>query len=139
MWPKLVGVALIVEDDPQLSAACTVACKKLGFDAIPVYDVRSAMRALETHRPTFVSIDLELPDESGYELCDHIRVALGLTSVPILVTSSRASLEEMAHAEEAGANAFLEKPFTMNRFCGYVAALCDAGPASSPDVLRLRL
>jgi DNA-binding response OmpR family regulator len=45
----------------------------------------------------------------------------------------------MAHAEEAGANAFLKKPFTMQRLLKYVSALLDGPQTSRPSVRRLRL
>ena len=133
------GTALIVEDDPKLAKAMAQAAKGMGFEVVTASDFRTAVKELETHRPIWVSIDLELPDESGYELCEHIRGPLGMLAIPILVTSTRASLEHKANAEEAGANAFLAKPFTMGRFRDNIDALFDASPTSSRDVLRLRL
>jgi DNA-binding NtrC family response regulator len=51
------------------------------------------------------------PSKSGYELCEHIRGSLALVELPILMTSEYASPEDLAYAEGAGANAFLDKPF----------------------------
>ena len=137
--PTMNGTALIVEDDPALAKAMAGAARGMGFDVVTASDFRTAIQELTTHRPIWVSIDLELPDESGYELIEHVRGPLGMVAIPILVTSTRTSLEHKAHAEEAGANAFLAKPFSMGRFRDNVTALFDVSPVSSRDVLRLRM
>ena len=76
---------------------------------------------------------------SGYELCEYIRRQPTLIAMPILVSSERGFPEDMAHAEEAGANAFLKKPFPMTRLIKYVHALLDGPNASRPSVRRLRI
>lgn len=139
MPTTMSGTALIVEDDPALAKAMSLAAKGMGFEVVTASDFRTAVQELKTHRPILVSIDLELPDESGYELCEHIRGPLGMVAIPILVTSTRATLDHKAHAEEAGANAFLAKPFSMGKFRDNVTALFDVSPVSSRDVLRLRM
>jgi DNA-binding response OmpR family regulator len=70
-------------------------------------------------------VDVGLPTRSGYELCEYIRGTLGLTQVPILVTSDSGYPEDMAHAEQAGANAFLTKPFSMHQLSHNVAAMLE--------------
>ncbi len=101
-------------------------------------DYHGAVKVLEAHTPSLVCLDLTLPRESGFELCEHIRSSKHLHLVPILVISDRVSPEDMAHAEEVGANAFLKKPFTPERLMKYVSALLDGPHASRPSVRRLR-
>jgi DNA-binding response OmpR family regulator len=88
--------------------------------------------------PHLVCLDLTLPRESGYELCEYMRKEPRLRLVPILVTSDRSSPEDMAHAEYVGANAFLKKPFTPEKLLKYVITLLDGPHASRPSVRRLR-
>ncbi len=133
------GVALVVEDDPFLQLAMARQLEKAKFHVVTALDFNAAVRHL-TARPLDVAcIDLGLPSESGYELCEHIRSRAALAWLPILVTSERTFPEDMAHAEEAGANAFLKKPFPMDRLLKYVSALLDGPHASRPSVRRLRL
>jgi two-component system OmpR family response regulator len=132
-------VALIVEDDPSLQQAMNRCLVEMGFDVLSALDYQSAVRHLEAKKPDIVCVDVWLPRESGYELCEYIRGQSNLLYVPILVTSERNFPEDMAHAEEAGANAFLKKPFTMARFAKYVHALLDGPHSSRPSVRRLRV
>jgi DNA-binding response OmpR family regulator len=100
-------------------------------------DYHSAVKFLEGKVPRLVCLDLRLPRESGYELCEHIRSQRKFDWVPILVMSERGSPEEMAHAEQLGANAYLKKPFSNERLLKYLGALLDGPMASRPSIRRL--
>jgi len=123
--------ALIVEDDPDLQRAMSERLAAMDFDVRRALHYEDALHHLRAGgEPTLVCVDLELPTTSGYELCEHIRGPLGLASVPILVTSDSGFPEALACAEEAGANAFLKKPFSMHDFGRYVEALVERARAS---------
>ena len=87
-----------------------------------------------------VCIDIGLPNESGYEVCEYIRGALGLTRVPIIAISEHGTCQDMAQAEQAGANAFLLKPFSMRQLSACVQSLLDwtAGRTLPRHELALR-
>jgi DNA-binding response OmpR family regulator len=136
---KARGTALIVEDNPSLQRDMLAQFEASGFKVLAAYDHHTAVRHLTKIRPQLVCVDLGLPSESGYEVCEYIRRQPELLNVPILVTSERGSPEDMAHAEEAGANAFLKKPFTMKKLMKYVTALLEAPHSSRPSVRRLRI
>ena len=131
--------ALVVEDDPSLQLAMVKQLEKAGFQVLTALDFDAAVRHLSARTPDIACIDLGLPSESGYELCEQIRGQPHLAWLPIVVTSERCFPEDMAHAEEAGANAFLKKPFPMDRLLKYVSALLDGPPRSRPSICRLRL
>jgi DNA-binding response OmpR family regulator len=101
-------------------------------------DYRGAVKLLEVHHPDLVCLDIALPRESGLELCEHIRKNEQFAVVPILVLSDRCLPEDMANAEEAGANAFLKKPFKREKLLKYVSRLLDGPYVSRPSVRRLR-
>jgi two-component system, sensor histidine kinase ChiS len=132
-------IALVVEDDPSLQVAMVKHLARADIAVLPALDFSSAVRHLTRERLSVACIDLGLPSESGYELCEHIRSRPELSGLPILVTSERSTPEIMAHAEEAGANAFLRKPFSMKELLVYVSALLDGPPVSWPSVRTLRL
>jgi len=132
-------VALVVEDDPLLQAEMVRRLREAGYGVLTAFDYAGAVRLLSCRRPDVACIDLGLPTQSGYELCEHIRARRDLHTLPILVTSDHTFPEDMAHAEEAGANAFLKKPFKMKKLLHYVGALVDGPPVSRNDMRTLRL
>jgi DNA-binding response OmpR family regulator len=131
--------ALIVEDDPVLQDAMVHQLERMGFDVAAVSHYDDAVHHLTSRRPDLVCLDLGLPTRSGYDLCEHIRGPLGLALVPILVTSGFCFARDMANAEEAGANAFLKKPFSMHQLESYVQALLEKRHPSEPYLRRLQL
>jgi DNA-binding response OmpR family regulator len=132
-------VVLVVEDDPALQAAMMRQLGRMGLRVLASFDYQAAVRHLTAAKPDIVSVDLGLPAESGYELCEHVRRQPTLECVPLLVTSDRTYPQDMARAEEAGANAFLRKPFSMRQLEQAIRMLLvDAPPKSSPWMRRLR-
>jgi DNA-binding response OmpR family regulator len=129
---------LFVNDHPREAEAIHRQLTGAGFAVKIANDYQSAVKFLEVRVPAAVCLDLMLPRESGYELCEHIRNERRLAWLPILVMSERGSPEEMAHAEELGANAYLKKPFSRDRLLKYLGALLDGPMSSRPSIRRLR-
>jgi DNA-binding response OmpR family regulator len=129
---------LVVEDHPPEREAIVRILTGEDFRVETAADYQAAVKLMETRIPTLVCLDLTLPRESGFELCEHMQREPRLRFVPILVMSDRASPEDMAHAEHVGANAFLKKPFTREKLIKYVTTLLDGPHASRPSVRRLR-
>jgi CheY-like chemotaxis protein len=87
---------------------------------------RGALSVISVVTPELVVLDLILPELSGYELCERLRAISALQQVPILAISARAMPEDRAAAEEAGASAFLAKPFKPRELKEHVLPLLTA-------------
>ncbi|MFP2960830.1 exopolysaccharide biosynthesis response regulator EpsW [Myxococcus sp. 1LA] len=116
---------LLVEDAPFFRKMLGDYLRDMGFkEVVELPSGRAALKHLETaSRPALVCLDLTLPDISGYDLCEHIRRTPAMADVPVLVVSARDLPEDKAHAEEAGANGYLGKPFTQEEFTRRVQSL----------------
>jgi DNA-binding response OmpR family regulator len=132
-------VILLVEDDPALRERMLRVLDEEGFQVVTAVDYHSAVEQLRKLTPALICVDLVLPRESGYELCEYIRAQRELIAVPVVVMSERSSPEDIAYAENAGANAYLKKPFTRARLVKYVTTLLDGKYGSRPSFRRLRL
>jgi DNA-binding response OmpR family regulator len=104
--------ALLVDDHPEIRNQIRAFLGKLGFDTVEAGDARAAIERLSTCRPDMICLDLLLPDSSGYDVCEFIRRSPEHSATPVLMMSERTYPEDRAHAAEAGADAFLAKPFT---------------------------
>lgn len=131
-------VALVVEDDPNVQRAMSERLEQLGFEVLKALHYEGALEHLQAAEPTFVCVALALPTVSGYDLCEYIRGPRGLQGVPILVTSESTDPSDLANAEQAGANALLEKPFSMHDFERHVAALIAETDGPDSNIRRLR-
>jgi len=104
--------ALLVDDHPEIRNQIRAILRRLGFETVEASDAASAIDRLATCRPDMICLDLVLPDSSGYDICEFIRKSPEHSATPVLMMSERAYPEDRAHAAEAGADAFLAKPFT---------------------------
>ena len=132
-------VVLVVEDDPAVQGAIQRGLEQREFTVRTAFDCRKAMLQLEAPPPDVVCIDLCLPDQSGYELCESIRQTPSCSDVLIVVMGDDAFPEHMVHAEMAGANAFLKKPFLMDTLAQCIESLLDRAPASLVNARQLRM
>jgi DNA-binding response OmpR family regulator len=141
---KRVGVgvkrtALLVEDDPRLQGAMRTVLARMDFDVLSASHYDAAVGHLALLEPQLVCVDVGLPNKSGYEVCEYIRRSRGFTAVPILVMSEYGHPEDMAHAEDAGGNAFLRKPFSMSQLTNCIRSLLDQTRRSARPVHELQL
>jgi DNA-binding response OmpR family regulator len=133
----MLKMVLTVVADPALKVVVEKQLKALAFEVVLVSDAESAIHILETKKPHLVCIDLRLPRDSGYEVCEFMRRTQRLRDVPILVMSERSSAADRAYAEEAGADGFLPKPFSLNQFTQQVRSLMAGDPLSMRRLRRI--
>jgi DNA-binding response OmpR family regulator len=133
----MLKLVLVVIAEPSLQQVVQRQLRALLFDVVLVTDAESAIHTLETRKPHLVCIDLRLPRDSGYEVCEFIRRTQRLADVPVLVMSERASAADRAYAEEAGADGFLPKPFSLNQFNEQVRGLMVGDPLSMRRLRRI--
>lgn len=130
-------VALLVSDDEKRVKRMKAVLDAMEFDTVVTIDAIHAARLIEERRPAFVCADLILPRGSGHDVCRLVRANPATRRIPILVMDDRGMPEEIAFAEEAGANALLKKPFSMEEFRDQVEATLQHAPPSSSNALRL--
>ena len=91
MTPPL---ALVVEDDRQLSFIFSEALRKAGFEVVVVHDGKAAIEQLASIVPFMILLDLHLPYFSGGELLEHIRTTDRLKGVQVILATANAQLAE---------------------------------------------
>jgi len=130
--PARRSTALVVEDDPKLQSAMSAQLRQMALDVLVANHYDAAVRHLAAGEPDVICIDVGLPNKSGYELCEHIRGSLRFVGLPILMTSDHGDPGDMAYAENAGANAFLHKPFSMRQLAHCIESLLNGSRAAPP-------
>ncbi len=70
-----------------------------------------ALKQLKMNKPQLILLDVEMPGQNGYEVCDAIRHIKSLKNIPIIFLSGKTSLREVMLGYEAGADDYLVKPF----------------------------
>ncbi|MFJ8086259.1 response regulator [Streptomyces sp. NPDC096205] len=124
---------LIVDDDPHLLRALTIALTARGYETNAAPDATTALHAAATTPPDAAVIDLGLPDMDGINIVESLR---GWSTAPIIVLSARHDESAKINALDAGADDYVTKPFGMGELLARIrAALRRATPAEEQPVI----
>ncbi|HEY45183.1 MAG: hypothetical protein AMJ88_16430 [Anaerolineae bacterium SM23_ 63] len=105
-------VILVVDDDTSFCAIMKEFLKGDGFEVYLAYDVPHALRILKIFTPDLILADIMMPDIDGLWLIRNLRSKPIWADIPTIVVSARTMPEERTEAKEAGADAFVSKPFS---------------------------
>ncbi|HXG40897.1 MAG TPA: HD domain-containing phosphohydrolase [Candidatus Limnocylindrales bacterium] len=102
---------LVVEDDAASRVLMTRLLEGSGYQVTTTGDGTTALRAAAALRPDLVVLDVGLPDMDGLEVCARLRAEPANATLPILMLTARARLDDLVTGLEAGADDYLAKPF----------------------------
>jgi sigma-B regulation protein RsbU (phosphoserine phosphatase) len=106
-------VKILVADDQALWRTClSDALGEWGYEVVSAVDGEEAWRRIcDDPEIAILVTDWVMPRLSGPELCRRVRGLARPRYLPILLLTSRAEQDALVFALEAGADAFLHKPF----------------------------
>ena len=79
-----------------------------------LHTARSGSEALEkakTVNPDLILLDLHMPDMSGDQVCQHLKMDPTFKHIPVVIATSEKNRPTLAKCIEAGCDAILPKPF----------------------------
>ncbi|MEL6308636.1 MAG: response regulator [Chloroflexota bacterium] len=109
-------IVLIVDDEPDNLG---VAQKVLSYGGADVHIARNGLEGLavlDKITPTFILLDLSMPEMDGWEMFNRARANDKLANVPIIALTAHAMSGDKERIEEAGFDGYIPKPFRINSF-----------------------
>lgn len=97
----------LIEDEEDLQEALVYSLEQLGFKASGFSTAAEFYRAYAVSRCDIVVIDIELPDEDGFSIAQHLRSA---SNVGIVFATARGDLGDRVRGLRGGADAYFVKP-----------------------------
>lgn len=111
-------VVMVIEDDPFFRALVDQALNPLAWDTVFAVDSIAALAQLRRSRPDVILMDIHLPGLDGVGLTRQLKSSPLLASIPIVMMTGDASKTTLLSSMEAGAAAFVVKPFTRESLTG---------------------
>ena len=102
-----MATIFIIDDDAAINEMLRTALTKRGFSVVQAFSGTEALLAFEKAQPDLVLLDLGLPGLSGEDVLPK------LGSVPVIVLSARASVEDKVSLLLGGAVDYVTKPFDL--------------------------
>jgi two-component system, cell cycle response regulator DivK len=103
---------LYVEDNELNRKIVRDLLRRTSYRLIEALDGEAGVAAALEQRPDLILMDLQLPKLSGLDAIRALRVAPATTGTPIIAITSFALSGDQQKAEEAGASAYLAKPYS---------------------------
>ncbi|MBD3381349.1 MAG: response regulator [candidate division Zixibacteria bacterium] len=104
---------MIVDDSPTVLKFVSYSLKNSGFKVITASDGMDALEKISSiqEHVDMVITDLNMPNMDGYELISTLRQNERFNTTPIIILSSEEDDADRQKGSEAGASAYLTKPF----------------------------
>ena len=99
---------LVVDDETSIRRYLRTALSAQGFAVFEAADGQEAIKAVVSHHPDLIILDLGLPDFDGVEVTRRLRE---WSQTPIIILSVREAENDKIAALDAGADDYLTKPF----------------------------
>lgn len=112
---------LVVDDEIDLTSTYERLLSRIGYRVIPAGTRQQALDHLQSERLVLVVSDLRLPDGDGLDVVKAARAMA--PAPPVIVATGFASETSRQKALQAGAAAYLSKPFAVTDFLDLVQRL----------------
>jgi two-component system phosphate regulon response regulator PhoB len=122
---------LIVEDEDNIAIALEYLLTREGYSHRRIATGGGAVETIRHLCPELVLLDVMLPEVSGYEICQAVRLDPRLAGVRILMMTARGSAIERRKGLALGADGFISKPFQLQELRDEVRRLLTGAP--EPD------
>lgn len=105
---------LIIDDDKDMNALVKGMLVHSGFTVETLDNGQKALQLLrQRHLETrLILLDIEMPEMSGYEVCEELQSDPRLALIPIIMITASLQAENRLQAFQMGAVGFLNKPLT---------------------------
>ncbi len=125
---------LVVEDDRKVAGFIEQGLREEGYAVDVAPDGDEATMLAHVYQYDVILLDVVLPKKNGFQVAMELRREGRNT--PILILTSRDSVEDVVRGLDVGADDYLSKPFRFEELLARIRALSRRGGAERLDVLR---
>jgi two-component system, NtrC family, sensor kinase len=122
--PPSPAVILLVDDTEAQRYAVARMLRKVGHRVLEASSGKEARHAITAERPDLVILDVNLPDENGFDICRDLKNTAETATLPVLqVSATFVAVNDRVHGLEGGADAYLTPPLDTTELLATVHAL----------------
>jgi DNA-binding response OmpR family regulator len=122
----LLKKIVIAEDDDAIAHMVNMALGDAGFLCLRARDGDEALKLVKAHDPDLLVLDVMMPKMDGLEVARRLKADVMWSRTPILMLTALAGVEDQVQGLEAGADAYMPKPFDLREMGARVKALIRA-------------
>jgi len=123
---QMRSVILVVEDEPALREILSDMLERFDYDVRLAGTAADAYAIAASERPNAILLDINLPDATGTQTLDELRVLR--PDVPIIIVTANADEGLARETLTRGAFDYVFKPFDMDRIGQVLEAALNSQP-----------
>jgi DNA-binding response OmpR family regulator len=116
-------LVLCADDDEDILSLVSLRLRRAGFEVATAADGDEALEIAHAQRPVLAVLDVMMPKRTGYEVLAELRGDQTLRGMKVILLSARVQEGDVARGMDAGADAYLAKPFKAQELVSAVQAL----------------
>jgi len=113
---------LIVEDNQQILEYLKENLKK-EFKISTCSDGQAALAFVNQHRPDLIITDIMMPVMNGIVMTKNLKESMDTSHTPVIMLTAKSAIEDQIEGIEAGAEAYILKPFNMTYVHAVISTL----------------
>ncbi len=102
---------MVVDDEPDNLRLLETMLREKGYEVRSFPRGRLALEAAALRPPDLILLDVNMPEVSGYEVCERLKADAALSEIPVLFLSALNDTEDKVRAFRMGGIDFITKPF----------------------------
>jgi len=102
---------LLIEDEPDFRFGVRMQLEASGYAVIEAEDGVAGLAAAREQSPDLIILDGRLPKMGGYEVARQLKGNENYRNIPIVMLTARSQQSDKQTSQDAGADAYLTKPF----------------------------
>ncbi|MEO6715314.1 MAG: response regulator transcription factor [Mycobacteriales bacterium] len=124
---------LVADDDQPTRELVSLCLAQVGYDVVEAADVEAAERAVITHSPALIVLDVSMPGRSGLDLLR----TLDKRTTGVILLSGRAGEQDRILGLQLGADDYVVKPFSVGELVARVQAVLRRTSKGSDEPARM--
>lgn len=101
---------MIIEDDIEIREELKILLQNSGYEIKTITDFETVDQQILASEPHLVLLDINLPNKSGYEICNRVRAK---SKVPIIFVTSRNNSMDELKGIMLGGDDYIKKPYNI--------------------------
>jgi len=120
-------VVLVADDDDDILLLVTTRLHRDGFEVIQARDGDEALRLALERRPAIAVLDIGMPGLDGLDVVRAIRRDDATKEMRVVLLTAKAQESDVRRGFDAGADAYVKKPFSPAELSSRVKELAAGG------------
>jgi DNA-binding response OmpR family regulator len=104
-------LVVCADDDEDILSLVTLRLERAGYEVAKAIDGDQALETVRARRPALAILDVMMPKRTGYEVLAEVRADPKLANLKVILLSARVQEADVERGFDAGADAYLAKPF----------------------------